>query len=60
MTDMGVDLWEKTAEEYRMKLPLQQFPTTQHCVNAILYLLSDLSEMTTGAYLPVDSGNLVI
>jgi len=59
MTDMGVALWDKIAEDYRKTLPLQQFPSPRHCTNAILFLLSDLSEMTTGAYLPVDSGDLL-
>jgi len=59
MTDMGVELWEKIAEDYRKTLPLQQFPKTADCTNAILFLLSDLSAMTTGAYLPVDSGDLL-
>lgn len=59
LTDMGVELWEKTADEYRNVLPLKEFPTTGHCTKAILFLLSDLSETTTGAFFPVDSGDLL-
>jgi len=59
LTDMGVELWEQVADDYVKTLPLQKFPTTENCINAILFLLSDLSETTTGAFLPVDSGDLL-
>ncbi|ODM91899.1 L-xylulose reductase [Orchesella cincta] len=59
LTGMGIELWNKVAEDYRKTLPLQQFPKTEHCTNAVLFLLSDLSEMTTGSYLPVDAGDLL-
>ncbi|CAL8122446.1 unnamed protein product [Orchesella dallaii] len=56
VTDMGNDLWHDQLEECRKNLPLQEFPSTNHCSNAIMYLLSDLSEFTTGSTLMVDSG----
>ncbi|ODM91898.1 D-erythrulose reductase [Orchesella cincta] len=60
VTDMGNDLWRDKLEECRKNLPLGEFPSTNHCSNAIMYLLSDLSEFTTGSTLMVDSGVILV
>jgi len=56
LTDMGKDLWSHNLEECRKDIPLGQFAEVDHCINAILFLLSDLSAMTTGETLLIDGG----
>jgi L-xylulose reductase len=58
MTDMGVNLWsEKGVSESALnRIPLGKFAETDHCTNAILFMLSDLSGMTTGETFLIDGG----
>jgi len=56
VTDMGIDLWKGQMEQFKNDLPLGDFPTTETCTNAILFLLSDLSKFSTGTPLFLDSG----
>lgn len=57
---MGIDLWEDQLETFRANLPLAEFPSTESCSNAIMFLLSDLAEFTTGTDILVDSGAVVV
>jgi len=59
MTDMGHQLWDHIADEAKASIPLGDFPKILHCTEAILFLLSDASAFSTGAYFPVDGGKWV-
>jgi NAD(P)-dependent dehydrogenase (short-subunit alcohol dehydrogenase family) len=56
VTDMGLELWSDQIDDFKKSLPLGDFPTTESCTNAILFLLSDLSQYATGTALFLDSG----
>jgi len=56
MTDMGQEIWSDRLEMALSSIPLGQFAEVSHCINAILFLLSDLSAMTTGGFFLVDGG----
>lgn len=59
LADMGLDLWKDQLESYKSNLPLGEYPTTESCCNAIMFLLSDLADSTTGTVVMVDSGAVV-
>lgn len=59
-SDMGIDLWKDQLESFKANLPLAEFPSTESCSNAIMFLLSDLAEYTTGTVVMVDSGAVVV
>lgn len=46
------------AKEMLDKIPLGRFAKVEEVNNAIIFLLSDQSSMTTGAALPVEGGFL--
>jgi len=56
LTDMGKELWHDRVDAMLKTIPLGQFAQVSHCINAILFLLSDLSAMTTGEFFLVDGG----
>ncbi|CAI2355367.1 unnamed protein product [Caenorhabditis sp. 36 PRJEB53466] len=58
MTDMGRDNWSDPAKKQKMldRMPIKRFAEVDEVVNAVLFLLSDASSMTTGSALPVDGG----
>ncbi|XP_055005983.1 L-xylulose reductase isoform X3 [Boleophthalmus pectinirostris] len=60
MTEMGRIGWSDAEKASAMKsrIPLGQFAEVEDVVNSILFLLSDKSNMTSGATLPVDGGFL--
>ncbi|CAL1600221.1 unnamed protein product [Knipowitschia caucasica] len=60
MTDMGRIGWSDPVKAGAMKsrIPLGRFAEVDDVVNSILFLLSDKSNMTNGATLPVDGGFL--
>uniref|UniRef100_A0A8R1HXC4 L-xylulose reductase n=1 Tax=Caenorhabditis japonica TaxID=281687 RepID=A0A8R1HXC4_CAEJA len=58
MTDMGRDNWNEPEKKKKMldRMPIKRFAEVDEVVNAVLFLLSDASSMTTGSSLPVDGG----
>ncbi|XP_047613544.1 L-xylulose reductase isoform X2 [Phacochoerus africanus] len=60
MTSMGRANWSNPQKAKAMldRIPLGRFAEVEHVVDAILFLLSDRSSMTTGSTLPVDGGCL--
>nr|XP_051684397.1 L-xylulose reductase isoform X2 [Oryctolagus cuniculus] len=60
MTPMGQANWSNPhkAKPLLDRIPLGKFAEVEHVVDAILFLLSDRSGMTTGSTLPVDGGFL--
>ncbi|CAJ0591890.1 unnamed protein product [Cylicocyclus nassatus] len=58
MTDMGRMTWSDPNRSGPLlsQMPIGRFAEVQEVVNAVLYLLSDASSMTTGLALPVDGG----
>ncbi|XP_034940473.1 L-xylulose reductase [Chelonus insularis] len=60
MTAMGKLGWENPAKAKTMldRIPLGRFAEVNEVIDAIIFLLSDHSSMTTGAMLPVDGGFL--
>jgi NAD(P)-dependent dehydrogenase (short-subunit alcohol dehydrogenase family) len=63
MTDMGKKFWSRDpgmAGPVLDRTPLGRFAETEDVVNAILFLLSDKSLMTTGTSLLVDGGFLAM
>jgi len=60
MTDMGKVGWSKPekADPMKAKIPQHRFAEVEDVVNAIVFLLSDKSDMINGATLPVDGGFL--
>uniref|UniRef100_A0A8D1J2E1 L-xylulose reductase n=1 Tax=Sus scrofa TaxID=9823 RepID=A0A8D1J2E1_PIG len=60
MTPMGRANWSNPPKAKAMldRIPLGRFAEVEHVVDAILFLLSDRSSMTTGSTLPVDGGYL--
>jgi len=58
LTDMGKDLWSDPAKANPIlnRIPLGRFAETDEVVNAILFLLSDKSSMTTGTTFYIDGG----
>ncbi|XP_058515379.1 L-xylulose reductase [Ochotona princeps] len=60
MTPMGQANWSDPQKAKTMldRIPLGKFADVEHVVDAILFLLSDRSGMTTGSTLPVDGGFL--
>ncbi|XP_054565896.1 L-xylulose reductase [Eptesicus fuscus] len=60
MTPMGKANWSDPLKAKTMldRIPLGRFAEMQNVVDAILFLLSDRSGMTTGSAVPVDGGFL--
>ncbi|XP_054831926.1 L-xylulose reductase [Eublepharis macularius] len=60
MTEMGRRNWSDSQKAAAMisRIPLGKFAEEADVVNGILFLLSDQSNMTTGAMLPIDGGFL--
>lgn len=60
MTAMGRAHWSdpQKAKTILDRIPLGRFAEESNVVDAILFLLSDRSGMTTGATVPVDGGFL--
>ncbi|XP_042525964.1 L-xylulose reductase isoform X1 [Dipodomys spectabilis] len=60
MTAMGRANWSdpQKAQGMLSRIPLGRFAEVENVVDAILFLLSDRSSMTTGSTLPVDGGFL--
>ncbi|XP_048220966.1 L-xylulose reductase [Perognathus longimembris pacificus] len=60
MTPMGQANWSdpQKANAVLNRIPLGKFAEVEHVVDAILFLLSDRSGMTTGSTMPVDGGFL--
>nr|KAF6286739.1 dicarbonyl and L-xylulose reductase [Pipistrellus kuhlii] len=60
MTPMGKANWSDPMKAKTMldRIPLGRFAEEQDVVDAILFLLSDRSSMTTGSAVPVDGGFL--
>ncbi|KAM4843427.1 L-xylulose reductase isoform 2-T2 [Thomomys bottae] len=60
MTTMGRKNWSdpQKAEVLLNRIPLGKFAEVENVVDAILFLLSDRSGMTTGSTVPVDGGFL--
>lgn len=60
MTPMGKSNWSDPHKAKVMldRIPLGKFAEVENVVDAILFLLSDRSGMTTGSTLPVDGGFL--
>ncbi|MCL4135421.1 UNVERIFIED_CONTAM: hypothetical protein GTU68_060151 [Idotea baltica] len=60
MTDMGKIGWSDPAKAAVMlsRIPQGRFAEVEEVVNAVIYLLSDRSEMINGHALPVDGGFL--
>ncbi|XP_011921456.1 PREDICTED: L-xylulose reductase isoform X1 [Cercocebus atys] len=58
MTPMGQAAWSDPCKAKTMldRIPLGKFAEVEHVVDAILFLLSDRSGMTTGSTLPVEGG----
>ncbi|XP_074245173.1 L-xylulose reductase isoform X1 [Saimiri boliviensis] len=58
MTAMGRANWldPQKAKPMLDRIPLGKFAEVEHVVDAILFLLSDRSGMTTGSIVPVDGG----
>ncbi|XP_017380289.1 L-xylulose reductase isoform X1 [Cebus imitator] len=58
MTPMGRANWldPQKAKTMLDRIPLGKFAEVEHVVDAILFLLSDRSGMTTGSIVPVDGG----
>nr|XP_012308196.2 L-xylulose reductase [Aotus nancymaae] len=58
MTSMGQANWRDPHKAKTMldRIPLGKFAEVAHVVDAILFLLSDRSGMTTGSTVPVDGG----
>ncbi|MDQ6421219.1 SDR family oxidoreductase [Paenibacillus sp. LHD-117] len=46
-------------ESYSSSVPLKRRGTDQEIANAVLFLASDLSSFITGAYIPVNGGNVM-
>lgn len=61
MTAMGQANWSdpQKAKVILDRIPLGRFAEESHVVDAILFLLSDRSSMTTGTALPVEGGFLI-
>lgn len=61
MTDMGKMAWHDPAKRTPMlaRIPLGRFAEPRDVAQAVAFLLSDQSNMITGASLPVDGGFLV-
>ncbi|KJE89404.1 dicarbonyl/L-xylulose reductase [Capsaspora owczarzaki ATCC 30864] len=61
MTEMGRANWSDPAKAGPVlaRIPLGKFPEVPHVVNAILYFLSDASDMINGTFLPIDGGLLI-
>jgi len=62
LTDMGKLGWSdpKVAGPMLEKIPLRRFGEVDEVVNSIIFLLSDMSSMTTGSNLYVDGGYVAI
>ncbi|XP_066255135.1 L-xylulose reductase-like [Euwallacea similis] len=62
LTDMGRLGWSdpKIAAPMLEKIPLRRFGEVDEVVNAIIFLLSDMSSMTTGSNLYVDGGFVAV
>ncbi|KHJ97864.1 oxidoreductase, short chain dehydrogenase/reductase family protein [Oesophagostomum dentatum] len=58
MTDLARPTWSdpNRADPLLSQMPLGRFAEMDEVVNAVLFLLSDLSSMTTGLAFPVDGG----
>ncbi|XP_076258816.1 L-xylulose reductase-like isoform X2 [Rhynchophorus ferrugineus] len=58
MTDMGRLGWSdpQVANPMLAKIPLRRFGEVDEVVNSVIFLLSDLSSMTTGSNVYVDGG----
>ncbi len=46
-------------QSYEQSVPLKRRGTDQEIANAVAFLASDLASFTTGAYLPVNGGNVM-
>lgn len=49
----------EVSEGYDRNVPLKRRGTDQEIANAVLFLASDLSSFITGAYIPVNGGNVM-
>ncbi|OZB95507.1 short-chain dehydrogenase [Paenibacillus sp. XY044] len=49
----------EVSEGYESSVPLKRRGTDQEIANAVLFLASDLSSFITGAYIPVNGGNVM-
>nr|WP_212984758.1 SDR family oxidoreductase [Paenibacillus cineris] len=49
----------EVSEGYASSVPLKRRGTDQEIANAVLFLASDLSSFITGAYIPVNGGNVM-
>ena len=60
MTPMGQMAWGDPAKSAPMlaRIPLKRFAESNHVSDAVLYLLSDHSDMINGVMLPIDGGFL--
>ncbi|KAL1494328.1 hypothetical protein ABEB36_009943 [Hypothenemus hampei] len=62
LTDMGRLGWSdpKVAGPMLERIPLRRFGEVDEVVNAIIFLLSDMSSMTTGTNINVDGGFIAV
>lgn len=61
LTDLGRKVWgdPEKAKTMTQRTPLGRFAEVDEVANVIIFLLSDLASMVTGATLPIDGGFLV-
>uniref|UniRef100_A0A914XKL4 L-xylulose reductase n=1 Tax=Plectus sambesii TaxID=2011161 RepID=A0A914XKL4_9BILA len=62
LTEMGKKAWSDPAKSKPLldKMPIKRFAEVEDVVNAVMFLLSDCSAMTTGAIFPVDGGYMAV
>ena len=55
---IGERVWSDPVKSAAIKsrIPLNRFAEPEEVANAVIFLLSDMSSMTTGHCLPVDGG----
>jgi len=59
ISDRDRDLNTERNEDYESKVPLKRRGTDQEIANAVAFLASDLASFITGAYIPVNGGNVM-
>lgn len=59
ISDRDRDMNTESNEAYESKVPLKRRGTDQEIANVVAFLASDLSSFITGAYIPVNGGNVM-
>lgn len=59
ISDRDREKGSEVNEAYSRNVPLKRRGTDQEIANAVLFLASDLSSFITGAYIPVNGGNVM-